>query len=180
MPTPFRPALTLLVQYAEYHRDPRNIQTHLVGVPLIVLALGVLLAAPQVQAGGLLITPAWVIFGLTTLWYVTRGMLGLGVAVSAVVGALLWAGQEIATSMPSDRWAWGVGLFVVGWIIQFVGHYYEGRKPAFADDLVGLLVGPMFVVLEFLAKFGLFGDVMQHIEAQAGPTRLRDLAQPAG
>lgn len=180
MPTPFRPALTLLVQYAEYHRDPRNIQTHLVGVPLIVLALGVLLAAPQVKVGGLTLTPAWVIFALTTLWYVTRGMLGLGVAVSGVVGALLWAGQEIATSMPSDRWAWGVGLFVVGWIIQFVGHYYEGRKPAFADDLVGLLVGPMFVVLELLAKMGLFNGVMQHIETQAGPTRLRDLAQTAG
>ena len=36
MPTPFRPALTLLTQYATYHRDRRNIQTHLVGVPMIV------------------------------------------------------------------------------------------------------------------------------------------------
>ena len=30
---------------------------------------------------------------------------------------------------------------LLGWAIQFVGHYWEGRKPAFADDLVGLLVG---------------------------------------
>jgi uncharacterized membrane protein YGL010W len=26
-------------------------------------------------------------------------------------------------------------------VIQFIGHWYEGRKPAFVDDLIGLLVG---------------------------------------
>ena len=34
----------LLIQYARYHRDPRNIATHLVGIPMIVLAVAVLLA----------------------------------------------------------------------------------------------------------------------------------------
>jgi uncharacterized membrane protein YGL010W len=177
MPSPFRPALTLLVQYAEYHRDPRNIQTHLIGVPLIVLALGVLLAHPVLPVAGVALTPGWLIWGLTTLWYVTRGLLGLGLAVSVTVGALMWAGQQLAATSALGVWTWGVGLFVVGWIIQFIGHYYEGRKPAFADDLVGLLVGPMFVVLEFMAKMGLCRDVMTRIESQAGPTRLRDLAQ---
>jgi uncharacterized membrane protein YGL010W len=64
-------------------------------------------------------------------------------------------------------------------LIQFVGHYYEGRKPAFADDIVGLLVGPMFVVLEMLAALGLFKGLMADIERHAGPTHLRDLAHPA-
>ena len=53
MPTPFRPALTLLTQYAAYHRDRRNIQTHLVGVPLIVFAIGVLLSRPVFELAGL-------------------------------------------------------------------------------------------------------------------------------
>ena len=75
--------------------------------------------------------------------------------------------------------AWGLGFFVVGWVIQFVGHYYEGRKPAFVDDLVGLLVGPMFVVPEVLAPLGWFKDLMAEIERRAGPTHLRDLAHPA-
>ena len=178
MPTPFRPALTLLVQYAEYHRDPRNIQTHLVGVPIIVLALGVLLSQPVWWLAGVPVTPAWVLFALSTLWYVTRGLWALGVAVSVLVGALLLLGQQWALHAAAHGWTLGIGLFVVGWIIQFVGHYYEGRKPAFADDLVGLLVGPMFVALELLAKVGLFKGLMAQIEAQAGPTRLRNLAQP--
>ena len=35
-----------LSQYASYHRDPRNIATHFVGIPLIVLAVTILLSRP--------------------------------------------------------------------------------------------------------------------------------------
>ena len=38
MASPFRPALQLLGQYAEYHRDRRNIATHFVGVPMIEIS----------------------------------------------------------------------------------------------------------------------------------------------
>jgi uncharacterized membrane protein YGL010W len=34
-----------------------------------------------------------------------------------------------------------IGLFVVGWIFQFVGHAYEGKRPEFFKDLRFLLVG---------------------------------------
>ena len=36
---PFRPAIELMVQYAQYHRDRRNIITHFIGIPLIVFAI---------------------------------------------------------------------------------------------------------------------------------------------
>ena len=68
---------------------------------------------------------------------------------------------------------------MVGWAIQYVGHWYEGRKPAFTDDIVGLLVGPMFVVLEALATMGLFKGLIAEIERHAGPTYIRNLAHPA-
>ena len=35
-----------LAQYADYHRDRRNIATHFVGIPVSVLALQVLLSRP--------------------------------------------------------------------------------------------------------------------------------------
>lgn len=180
MATPFRPAFTLLAQYAEYHRDRRNIQTHLVGVPLIVFAIGVLLSRPVFEVAGLALTPAWVVFALTAAWYLTRGEPGLGVAVTAMVGGLIALAHQLPLAGTAMWLSGGLGLFVVGWIIQFVGHYYEGRKPAFADDIVGLLVGPMFVALELLALAGLFKNLMARIEAHAGPTHLRDLAHPAG
>jgi len=63
-------------------------------------------------------------------------------------------------------------------VLQFVGHYYEGRKPAFVDDLVGLLVGPMFVTGDALFGAGLCRPLAEEIERRAGPTLIRDLAHP--
>ena len=65
---------------------------------------------------------------------------------------------------------------MVGWTLQFIGHYYEGRKPAFVDDLVGLLVGPMFVVAEWLFLLGWCRPMLAEIERRVGPTHIRDLA----
>ena len=58
----FRPATGLLVQYAGCHRDPRNIANHVAGIPLIVLAVGVLLA--RVDGGGL--SGAWSVWALSS------------------------------------------------------------------------------------------------------------------
>jgi uncharacterized membrane protein YGL010W len=38
-------------------------------------------------------------------------------------------------------WILAAGLFVVGWIFQFVGHAYEGKPPEFLKDWRFLLVG---------------------------------------
>jgi uncharacterized membrane protein YGL010W len=178
MASPFRSATELLNQYAEYHRDRRNILTHFVGVPMIVFAVGVLLAGWSFSLAGWMLTPAWVVFGLAAVWYLTRGHLGIGLATTLGMGLLMLLAHRVSGGSTASWLAWGVGFFVVGWIIQFIGHYYEGRKPAFADDLVGLLVGPMFVVLEMLAPLGLFKGLMASVESHAGPTHLRDLAHP--
>lgn len=179
MASPFRSALTLLTQYAEYHRDRRNIATHFIGVPMIVFGVGVLLARPGFELGGLMLSPAWLVFALVALWYLTRGALALGVAVSAGVGLLMLLAHQVAGGSVALWLSWGVGFFAVGWVIQFIGHYYEGRKPAFADDIVGLLVGPMFVVMVMLAPLGLFKPLLAEIERRVGPTLIRDLAHPA-
>jgi uncharacterized membrane protein YGL010W len=41
-----------LSQYAAYHRDPRNIASHFIGIPLIVVAVAVLLSRPAMVLGG--------------------------------------------------------------------------------------------------------------------------------
>lgn len=179
MASPFRPAVELLKQYAETHRDRRNIVTHFVGVPMIVFALGVLLSRPTFLVGTLWLSPAWLLFGAWALWYVTRGELLLGVAASSGIALLLVLAHRLPGGGVGPWLGWGLGFFVVGWAIQFVGHYYEGRRPAFFDDAVGLLVGPMFVVLEVLSPTGLFRTLMSEIEDHAGPTVLRNLAHPA-
>ena len=175
MASPFRPALARLAQYAEYHRDRRNIATHFVGVPMIMFGALVLLSRPGFELAGLALSPAWLLLALVIAWTLSRGALALGLVTSVgwvAVAVLAHAGQ-------GPGWAWGRGFFGVGWVIQFVGHYYEGRKPAFVDDLVGLFVAPMFVLLELLAPAGFFKGLMAEVERLAGPTLLRDLAHPA-
>ncbi len=57
-------------------------------------------------------------------------------------------------------WATTAVLFVVGWFFQLLGHaVFEGRKPAFMDDLSHTLIGPMFVVAKLLVRLGLRQDL---------------------
>jgi uncharacterized membrane protein YGL010W len=174
-----RNATELLAQYAEYHRDRRNIVSHFVGVPMIVFAVGVLLARPALPAFGVSLTPAWIAFALAAAWYMTRGNLLLGLAVSAAVGILIKLAHEVAGVGIGVWLGWGSGVFAIGWLIQFVGHWYEGRKPAFVDDVVGLLVGPMFVTAEVMFVLGWNKPLLAEIERRAGPTHLRDIARIA-
>jgi uncharacterized membrane protein YGL010W len=172
-------ATELMTKYAAYHRDRRNIATHFVGIPLIVFAVGILLARPYVAVSGWPVTPATALWAASTLWYLTRGNVALGLAVSLANLALILAALPLAQFQTAAWLAWGLGTFVVGWAIQFVGHYYEGKKPAFVDDIRGLLVGPMFVTGEALFALGWGKALLAEIEARVGPTHLRDLHTPA-
>jgi uncharacterized membrane protein YGL010W len=169
-------ATDLMVQYARYHRDRRNIATHFVGIPLIVFGVSALLARPEFAVLGFWMSPIVVLWALTTMWYLTRGNLVLGAITALCNGLLMLAALHVSDGAGWGAWlAWGAGAFALGWLIQFIGHYYEGRKPAFVDDLVGLLVGPMFLVGEALFALGLSKRLASDIERAAGPTYLRNL-----
>jgi uncharacterized membrane protein YGL010W len=165
-------ALEQLTTYAVYHRDRRNIATHLVGVPMIVQSIVILLARPAVDISGIAITPAMIALAAAGIYYLMLD-LRLGLMLTAIIGVMAWAGGLVA-AQPTATWLGaGVGLFVVGWIIQFVGHYYEGKKPAFADDIIGLLIGPLFVLTEVVYACGLRQELKHAVESQAGPTVIR-------
>lgn len=160
-----------LSQYAAYHRDVRNIATHLVGIPLIVFAVEALLSRPLL---GTLAGVAWspaLLFAAAFAAFYLRLDLRFGLAMTALLAVGLWLAHTVAL-LPTARWLGiGIGAFVVGWIVQFVGHWFEGRKPAFVDDLIGLAVGPLFVVAEAAFFAGLRGDLRREVERRAGPLR---------
>jgi uncharacterized membrane protein YGL010W len=158
-----------LSQYAAYHRDLRNIASHFIGIPLIVVAVAVLLSRPQWAAGWL--SPA-VLVSLASAWFYLRLELRLGVLMTVLLGLCVWAGHVLAQQSTLVWLASGVGMFVIGWAIQFVGHHYEGRKPAFVDDVTGLIVGPLFVVVELAFLLGMRRDLKEQIEARVGGVRV--------
>lgn len=161
-----------LAQYADYHRDKRNILSHFVGIPLIVVAVAVLLSRPGFAVAGLWLSPAALLALVMGLFYL-RLDLRFGLSMGALLLLSLAAGAALAVQGTALWLGVGLGLFFAGWLIQFIGHYYEGRKPAFVDDLMGLAVGPLFVAAELAFLLGLRKDVERQIEQRAGPTHVR-------
>jgi uncharacterized membrane protein YGL010W len=170
---------TQLSQYASYHRDRRNVWTHFVGIPMIVVALTTLLSpltwfgipiSIHGHPGLLQLSVATALVLLASIFYllldVRYGLVML--LLLALAGA---AGEQIVMASGSLWWVSGLGLFVVGWVFQFIGHHFEGRKPAFVDDLVGLLIGPLFIVAEAGFLLGLRRDVESEVVSAAGALR---------
>lgn len=152
-----------LSQYAAYHRDPHNIATHFVGIPLIVIAVATLLSRPQWMG----ISPAVLVMLASAVFYL-RLELRLGLLMTLLLALTVWLGHALAELGTAAWLGWGIGLFVVGWVFQFVGHYYEGRKPAFIDDVTGLIVGPLFVVVELGFLLGWREDLRREMALRAG------------
>ncbi len=50
------------------------------------------------------------------------------------------------------NWRWGVGLFIVGWIFQFIGHVFEGNKPAFFKNPIYLIIGPLWWIKKLVTR----------------------------
>ena len=131
-----------LANYAAYHRDGRNVATHMLGIPLIVLAIQLLLARPVLMDDPTPVTPALAVSAMAVWYYLWLDLrLGLVMAVLLSLGVVLT--EAVAAAFPASRIVLAVGVFVVGWVLQFIGHWFEGRKPAFFDELVSLLTGEL-------------------------------------
>ena len=125
--------MTLFDEYGAYHRDPRNRLCHEIGIPLIVLALDALL---RHVALGPVNLAAVVTIAVISYYFRLVGTEALLAAAALLVLYLL------AAFIP---WPYALAAFVAGWIFQFVGHAYEGKKPAFLTNAVHLLVGPLWI-----------------------------------
>ena len=169
-----------VITYASYHRDKRNIATHFVGVPLIIF--GAVLALSLVGTGltlaGSAITLACIVIALVSVYYVWLDFV-IGFVCAAMLLALWFLAQAILAALPQAAWMVALGLFVGGWAMQFWGHFFEGKKPAFVDDMMGLIISLPFLVAEIFFALGLKPALKAAVEAKVGPTLIRQAALKA-
>lgn len=159
-----------ITQYAAYHRDRRNIATHFIGVPMIVFAALLALTVPQVPMGETRVSVALIAAMVGAAYYLMLD-LKLGGAMLVYIAGNYWLACEVGTALSaSATLSTAAAIFVVGWIIQFIGHRYEGMKPAFFDDAMGLAIGPLFVMTELFFLLGWKPALQQYVEARVGPT----------
>ena len=146
--------------YAAYHRDRRNKATHFVGVPAIVFAILIPMSWVEIGAG---VTLAQVFVVAVLAYYILLDA-QLALATMVAVGGLLYAAESVAAMGAASGWIWFGIFFAGGWAFQLVGHAFEGRKPALADNLFQIFVAPIFLVAEVFFALGLKHDVRKKIE----------------
>ena len=167
-----------LTQYAAYHRDRRNIATHFLGIPLIVFAVVLALAAVSFPVAGLAITPAAVAAVAASIYYF-RLDTAFGAAMASTLLAMCALASEATARLPDAAvLALAAALFAAGWALQFWGHRFEGMKPAFFDDARQLLIGPLFVCAEVFFFFGAKPHLKRYIEERVGPVVARRADAP--
>ncbi len=130
-------------EYAAVHRTPKNQWAHYIGIPMITISVPGLFAQivfynpssvdalVRFDAGVLLVL-------LSSLFYL---FLVWKIGIPTALFALGLYGIGRSASIPVL-----IAVFIVGWVIQFIGHIvYEKRSPAFFTNLYHLLIGPLWV-----------------------------------
>ena len=142
--------------YAAYHRDGRNKATHFVGVPLVTFGLFLFLswfrftAAPDVPflSGAALFYVCVFLYYLALDRFITLLQLPFTLA-------LLYGADRIALWPFTASLAVFLGTFVGGWVIQLLGHAFEGKRPALLDNIMQVFNAPLFLTAEVLLLLGI-------------------------
>ena len=131
----------LLAHYGESHQHPVNERIHFIAIPLIMLSL----------IGLIFCIHPWLAYGFmaASMVYYAR-LSSVFLAAMGVWSVLLLA---LVHAMGDARLLLCVAIFVGAWVLQFIGHKLEGKKPSFFEDMQYLWVGPLFVLRPLLQKF---------------------------
>jgi uncharacterized membrane protein YGL010W len=139
--------------YAAYHQDPRNKATHFVGVPMIIFGLFIALGWARIEVGGITLTAALLLAAVVMTWYFLLDV-PLALAMLVTNAVLLYLADMVSVQPIGAGMAWFLVFFGGGWVIQLVGHAWEGRKPALADNFFQIFVAPIFLAAEVFFALG--------------------------
>jgi uncharacterized membrane protein YGL010W len=155
-------AVEQLSTYKSVHLNRKNIRTHFVGVPMIIWSIALLLASFSFEIESDFISNS---LGLERVNFTMAGIFSVGVLIYYLIlsvplgilafvlfGPLMWSVHYVVNVEYHIIIA--ISIFVIGWVIQFIGHHYEKAKPAFMDDINQLLIGPLFVIAEIYFLLG--------------------------
>ncbi len=154
-----------LNEYAESHQNRVNKRIHWIAVPTIMFTLlGMLWSIPSGSIQSIVpesLGQARLFLNWATIFVLIAGIFYLRLSVVMFIGmmtmvAVMLAGvYYISLSGVSTLIAVSVGVFIVAWVFQFIGHKIEGKKPSFFKDIQFLLIGPAWCLSYFYKKVGI-------------------------
>ena len=147
-----------LDKYSESHRNETNKLIHWICVPSIMFSIiGLIFAIPFPLEHGLLTNWAAILIALALVYYL-RLSIPMFIGFFVVMGLLLLGVYTLYEGLGENRSQLALvslGIFVIAWIGQFIGHKIEGKKPSFLEDLQFLLIGPAWLLHFIYRKLGI-------------------------
>lgn len=149
----------LFAEYGESHQNPTNKLIHWICVPLIfwtILGFISIIPAPHLCFSyyGCISVASLVAIVLVSLFYIRLSPL-IALVMVFIMLIMEYFAYQVNISWQHQSWIVFLSVFVVTWILQFVGHKVEGKKPSFLKDLQFLLVGPAWLLSFILKKLNI-------------------------
>ncbi len=154
-----RPIDQWLGNYAEDHRNKTNQIIHWFCVPFIVwcvVAAFWSIPLPRILHG-LFSTGvfAGAMMFCALLYYLKLSRaLALGMLIFFALCSLVT--QQIYLRVGGAQLALtALVVFVVAWVVQFIGHEIEGKRPSFLTDVQYLMIGPLWLLSKLYRRIGI-------------------------
>ena len=149
---------TYFDEYGESHQNQRNKLIHWIFVPTIFFSvIGLLWAVNLGSIGsvfGVPLNAAMLVSPFVITYYMRLNRsIALGMTAKTLLGLFLAYYVEVLAL--SNSWMIWLGVFIVSWIFQFIGHGIEGKKPSFAKDLQFFLIGPAWILGAIYRSLGI-------------------------
>lgn len=156
-----------MVSYGAYHKNAKNKMLHWLGIPAVTFAIFIPMGWVRVTLpDGFLSISLATLFYIGILAYYFR--LDWQIACGVLLGftpILLLSDQVAQLPLGHSAAVFG-GAFIVGWMIQLTGHYFEGRKPALTDNFSQVFNAPIFLITELAIALGMRSDLRRAIEGE--------------
>ena len=143
-----------LNEYGESHQNPTNIAIHKICVPAIMFSVLGFLWVLKVPGTHGFINAATLVSIAAVMFY-ARLSFSLSIGMFAEAGLMLAALWILEAVFSAPVVLMSISIFVVAWILQFVGHKIEGKKPSFFQDLIFLMIGPLWTLSFVYKKLGI-------------------------
>ncbi len=133
----------LLESYEKNHQNPINEAIHIIAIPLIMFSILGMTAAFDIFL-------EYILVGIVIFYYLKLSKIA---ALLMLVWLLIYLG--LVALLKPHIIEISISLFIFGWVLQFLGHFIEGKRPSFFEDLRYFLIGPLFVAQKLISKFGI-------------------------
>ena len=137
--------------YGVSHKNPTNKKIHWLCVPIIMFTLLGLLSMVKFYN----INLAYGLIAMALIFYIRLSItisIGMFIISAIQLGSIYYLEQILLFSTLLYIY---IGVFIVAWIGQFIGHKIEGQKPSFFEDLQFLLIGPAWLLSFIYKKIGI-------------------------